>query len=61
MLPNQVVLVSATLPGEVLKMTEKFMTNPLRVLVKRDELTLEVTILSPGPLTMSIITDKMVN
>lgn len=38
----QVVLVSATLPGEVLEMTGKFMTEPLRVLVKRDELTLEV-------------------
>ena len=38
----QVVLVSATLPGEVLEMTKKFMTDPLKVLVKRDELTLEV-------------------
>ena len=37
----QVVLVSATLPHEVLEMTHKFMTEPLRVLVKRDELTLE--------------------
>lgn len=37
----QVVLVSATLPHEVLLLTEKFMTNPVRVLVKRDELTLE--------------------
>ncbi len=39
---TQVVLVSATLPAEVLEMTTKFMTNPVRVLVKRDELTLEV-------------------
>ena len=38
----QVVLVSATLPQEVLDMTHKFMASPLRVLVKRDELTLEV-------------------
>lgn len=38
----QVVLVSATLPHEVLEMTHKFMTDPVRVLVKRDELTLEV-------------------
>ncbi|XP_035459203.2 eukaryotic initiation factor 4A-III [Spodoptera frugiperda] len=38
---TQVVLVSATLPHEILEMTTKFMTNPLRVLVKRDELTLE--------------------
>ena len=33
--PVQVVLVSATLPAEVLEMTSKFMTNPLRILVKR--------------------------
>lgn len=38
---TQVVLVSATLPNEVLEMTSKFMTDPVRVLVKRDELTLE--------------------
>mmetsp|Transcript_1008 Transcript_1008/g.1626 ORF Transcript_1008/g.1626 Transcript_1008/m.1626 type:complete len:397 (-) Transcript_1008:406-1596(-) len=38
---TQVVLVSATLPAEVLEMTQKFMTDPIRVLVKRDELTLE--------------------
>jgi len=37
----QVVLVSATMPHEVLEMTHKFMNNPFRVLVKRDELTLE--------------------
>jgi len=37
----QVVLVSATLPHEVLEMTTKFMTDPIRILVKRDELTLE--------------------
>lgn len=40
----QVVLVSATLPHDVLEMTSKFMTDPVRVLVKRDELTLEVRI-----------------
>ncbi|CAJ1410844.1 unnamed protein product [Effrenium voratum] len=38
---TQVVLVSATMPHEVLEMTHKFMNNPFRVLVKRDELTLE--------------------
>lgn len=38
---TQVVLVSATLPHEVLEMSTKFMNNPFRVLVKRDELTLE--------------------
>jgi ATP-dependent RNA helicase len=37
----QVVLLSATLPVEILEMTKKFMTDPIRVLVKRDELTLE--------------------
>uniref|UniRef100_A0A0M3HNM2 RNA helicase n=1 Tax=Ascaris lumbricoides TaxID=6252 RepID=A0A0M3HNM2_ASCLU len=37
----QVVLLSATLPHEILEMTSKFMTNPIRILVKRDELTLE--------------------
>jgi ATP-dependent RNA helicase len=37
----QVLLVSATLPNEVLEMTHKFMTDPIRILVKRDELTLE--------------------
>jgi ATP-dependent RNA helicase len=39
---TQVVLVSATLPQEVLDMTKKFMNEPVRILVKRDELTLEV-------------------
>eukprot|EP00899_Mesostigma_viride_P020156 jgi/Mesvir1/28141/Mv04709-RA.1 len=38
---TQVVLVSATLPHEVLEMTSKFMSDPVRILVKRDELTLE--------------------
>eukprot|EP00049_Salpingoeca_infusionum_P017573 m.353502 g.353502 ORF g.353502 m.353502 type:complete len:397 (-) comp16780_c0_seq1:232-1422(-) len=38
---TQVVLLSATLPHEVLEMTTKFMTDPIRILVKRDELTLE--------------------
>jgi len=38
---TQVVLVSATLPHEILEMTHKFMNSPFRVLVKRDELTLE--------------------
>ena len=38
---TQVVLVSATLPQEVLEMSTKFMTDPIRIHVKRDELTLE--------------------
>ncbi|GFQ03711.1 eukaryotic initiation factor 4a-3 [Phtheirospermum japonicum] len=37
----QVVLISATLPNEILEITSKFMTDPVRILVKRDELTLE--------------------
>ncbi|KRX75599.1 Eukaryotic initiation factor 4A-III [Trichinella sp. T6] len=37
----QVVVISATLPHEILEMTGKFMTEPIRILVKRDELTLE--------------------
>ncbi|PVU84690.1 hypothetical protein BB559_007470 [Furculomyces boomerangus] len=38
---TQVVLLSATLPHDVLELTEKFMSDPIRILVKRDELTLE--------------------
>ena len=38
---TQVVVVSATLPQDVLEMTSRFMTDPVRILVKRDELTLE--------------------
>lgn len=38
---TQVVVVSATLPHDVLSLTRKFMTDPVRILVKRDELTLE--------------------
>jgi ATP-dependent RNA helicase len=37
----QVVLLSATMPQEILDMTRKFMNKPIRVLVKRDELTLD--------------------
>ena len=39
--PTQVVLLSATLPNDILEMTSKFMKEPIRILVKRDELTLE--------------------
>merc|ERR1711937_543801 len=38
---TQVVLMSATLPASVLEITRKFMNDPIRILVKRDELTLE--------------------
>merc|ERR1711934_1105980 len=37
----QVCLFSATMPPEILDMTKKFMRNPIRILVKKDELTLE--------------------
>jgi translation initiation factor 4A len=38
---TQVVLLSATMPADVLEVTKKFMREPIRILVKRDELTLE--------------------
>lgn len=38
---TQVVLLSATMPRDVLEVTTKFMRNPVRILVKKDELTLE--------------------
>ena len=37
----QVAIFSATLPPDVMEVTAKFMNDPYRVLVKRDELTLE--------------------
>jgi translation initiation factor 4A len=37
----QVALFSATMPSEVLEVTSRFMRDPIRILVKRDELTLE--------------------
>lgn len=37
----QVVLLSATMPNDVLEVTKRFMRDPIRILVKRDELTLE--------------------
>jgi ATP-dependent RNA helicase len=37
----QVVVVSATLTREVLEMTGKFTDNPVKILVKRDDITLE--------------------
>jgi len=40
--PNvQVCLFSATMPPEILDMTQKFMRDAVRILVKKDELTLE--------------------
>lgn len=37
----QVCLFSATMPPDILSLTHKFMRDPVRILVKRDELTLE--------------------
>lgn len=37
----QVVLLSATMPMDVLEVTKKFMRDPIRILVKKEELTLE--------------------
>jgi translation initiation factor 4A len=38
---TQVILLSATMPLEVLEVTKKFMRDPIRILVKKEELTLE--------------------
>ena len=38
---TDIVLVSATMPNEVLDLSEKFMRSPLRILVKKDAVTLE--------------------
>jgi len=37
----QVVLLSATMPQDVLEVTQRFMREPVRILVKKEELTLE--------------------
>eukprot|EP01130_Rhizamoeba_saxonica_P003746 TRINITY_DN1555_c0_g1_i1.p1 TRINITY_DN1555_c0_g1~~TRINITY_DN1555_c0_g1_i1.p1 ORF type:complete len:411 (-),score=97.51 TRINITY_DN1555_c0_g1_i1:163-1395(-) len=37
----QVCLFSATMPPQALEITSKFMTNPIRILVKQEEVTLE--------------------
>merc|ERR1712240_454490 len=37
----QVILLSATMPQEVLEVTTRFMGDPVRILVKKEELTLE--------------------
>ena len=38
---TQICLFSATLPDEILEITDKFMNNPEKVLVKKEQLTLE--------------------
>ncbi|CAI4229317.1 unnamed protein product [Auanema sp. JU1783] len=37
----QVVLLSATMPADVLDVTERFMRDPIKILVRKEELTLE--------------------
>lgn len=37
----QVILLSATMPPDVLEVTKKFMRNPIRILVRKEELSLE--------------------
>ena len=41
LLKFQVGVFSTTMPFEALEITRKFMSKPVRILVKRDELTLE--------------------
>ncbi len=38
---TQALLFSATIPNEMMQISEKFMRNPKKILVKRNELTLE--------------------
>lgn len=38
---TQVILLSATMPDDVLEVTKRFMRDPIRILVKKEELTLE--------------------
>lgn len=38
---TQICLFSATMPNEILNITSKFMRNPVNILVKQEELTLE--------------------
>lgn len=38
---TQICLFSATMPPEVLELTERFMNNPEKILVKKEQLTLE--------------------
>merc|ERR1711990_1326299 len=37
----QVILLSATMPADVMEVTTKFMRDPIRILVKKEQLTLE--------------------
>lgn len=37
----QICLFSATMPNQALELTEKFMVNPIKILVKKEQLTLD--------------------
>ena len=37
----QVILLSATMPVDVMEVTQHFMRSPIKILVKKEELTLE--------------------
>lgn len=37
----QIVLLSATMPPDVLEITKKFMNDPIKILIQKEELTLE--------------------
>ena len=37
----QVAIYSATMPGEVIEVTERFMRDPVQILIKKEEVTLE--------------------
>ena len=41
-------MLSATMPADVLEVTSCFMRNPIRILVKKEELTLEGNVQMPG-------------
>lgn len=38
---TQIILISATISPEILSVSNKFMNNPIKILIKRDELTLD--------------------
>lgn len=38
---SQVILLSATMPADVLEVTKRFMRDPIQILVRKEELTLE--------------------
>ncbi|KAL0330686.1 UNVERIFIED_CONTAM: Eukaryotic initiation factor 4A-15 [Sesamum angustifolium] len=56
----QVGVFSATMPPEALEITRKFMNKPVRILVKRDELTLERSVIFVNTRRkVDWLTDKM--